>query len=200
MRFHRIPILTPLLALSLAFAPVFNVSAQDTNNDVKSTSGVHQAAVQVRTGSDGLTTEQRNIARRLTVESTPGMVMYLYIISPRTGKVLMYSGVDGKVTSSGKRLAPRTVAAIDNKSLSSSGEHSGIATVVGGYTRHTSEVLQDDGTYGDSVPYIYWWDTNGVYHQHFFTDGQVIHVSTAPIEVSSITLNLEVTDLQPAAH
>jgi hypothetical protein len=153
----------------------------------------------VRVGSDGLTTEQRNIARRLKVESTPGMVMYLYVISPRSGIILLYSGVDGKVTSSGKRLAPRTVAALDNKGTSSNGEHSGMLVVLGGETRHTAEVLEDDGTFGDSVPYIYWWDTNGVYHQHFFTDGQVIHVSSAPVEIGTIGINLEITDpAQPA--
>jgi len=168
------------------------------NNNVKSSSGVHQAQVKVQVGSDGLTVEQRNVSRRLKQDSTPGAFEYLYVVSPYSGQVILYSGVDGKVTSSGKRLAPRTVAAINGEGVGY--EHEGVQVQIGNRTLRTSEVLEDDGTYGDSVPYIYWWDLNGVYHQHFFTGGQIIHVTSAPLKVNSVTINAEVTTAPPAKN
>jgi hypothetical protein len=77
------------------------------------------------------------------------------------------------------------------------GEFGGIPVRIGNYTRRTTEIIEDDGTYGDSVAYIFWWDTKGVYHQHFFTGGQIIHVSSQPLVVPSIVLNLELQDAEP---
>lgn len=160
------------------------------NRQVESTSGVKQTSVKVQTGSDGLTAEQRNVGKRLIEDNKQGSVKHLYVQSPYSGQILIYSTVDGKVTSSGKRLAPRTVAAQDGEYVSS--ELGGIPVRIGDYTRRTTEVLEDDGTYGDSVPYIYWWDMRGIYHQHFFTGGQIIHVSSEPIPVKTVVINMEI--------
>lgn len=180
------------LALAGVLAVVLAGCEQQTDNSqVQSTSGVKQAEVKVDVGSDGLTTEQRNVVRRLKEDNKPGAVKHLYVIAPLSGQALIYSTVDGKVSSSSKRLAPYSVAARDGKMVSS--EMTGIPVNIGGYTRRTSEVLQDDGTYGSSVPYIYWWDVRGIFHQHFFTDGQIIHVSSEPISLKSIVIDTEVT-------
>ncbi len=150
----------------------------------KATSGVKKAAVQVRTGADGYTIEQRNVMQRLKEDNTPGAIKHLYVISPMSGQVLIYSTVKGKVTSSGKRLTPYHV--------SSGGDYpDSIPVNIGGSKYHTPEVLQDDGTYGSSAPYIYWWDTRGFRHEHYFTGGQVIHVSSQPIAVKNIIINME---------
>jgi hypothetical protein len=69
--------------------------------------------------------------------------------------------------------------------------HTGMSVDIGGYTKKTSEVLQDDGTYGSSCEYIYWFDSKGIYHSHFFTGGQIIHVADQPMPVKNITINLE---------
>lgn len=53
------------------------------------------------------------------------------------------------------------------------------------------EVLQDDGTYGDSIEFLYWYDSKGIYHQLYPAGGQIIQVSSEPIAVSSVTINLE---------
>ncbi len=153
--------------------------AQNTNTGVKSTSGVSQTSVRVQVGSDGLTTEQRNVRDRLVEDNKPGAIKHFYVIAPRSGQVLIYSTVKGKVTSSGKRLSPRSVGVKDGKGVGS--DMHGIPVKIGDYTYRTGEVIEDDGTYGSSVPYVYWWDVKGVYHQHFFTDGQIIHVSSEPI-------------------
>lgn len=181
--------LVAALAAILAACGGGSTGNQD-NQDVKSTSGVSQAEVEVTVGSDGLTTEQRNVRDRLIEDNKSGAIKHLYVVSPYSGQVIIYSTVRGKVTSSGKRLAPRTVATQDGEHVS--GELGGIPVRIGNFTRRTSEIIQDDGTYGDSVPYIYWWDVQGRYHQHFFTGGQIIHVSSAPIEVKDVIINMEV--------
>ncbi len=165
--------------------------AQSNNNQNISTSGVRQQSVRIYPGSDGFTTEQRNVRDRLLEDNKPGAIKHLYVISPFSGQALIYSTVRGKVTSSGKRLAPLTVSARDGKGVYS--EHAGIRIKLGTETYRTGEIIEDDGTYGSSVDYIYWWDTQGVYHQHFFTDGQIIHITNAPIALKSILLNVEKT-------
>jgi len=167
------------------FAFVLVLSSQaDSCDSVTSDSGVTKATTQVTAGSDGLTVEQRNVRDRLLADNKPGSIKHLYVISAFSGQVLLYSTVRGKVTSSGKRLNPTSVV------VGSSGDYRrpGFDSV-GGTT--TNEVLQDDGTYGSSVDYIYWWDVQGRYHQHYISGGQIVHISDQPIPVKSITINME---------
>ncbi len=96
---------------------------------------------------------------------------------------MLYSTVKGKVTSSGKRLSPST---IDDGSGSS-----GFKIPFGNEYHYSNEVLDDGGAYGSSIEYIYWWDSKGIYHQHYPSGGSFIHISNEPIAVKSITLNLE---------
>jgi len=155
-------------------------------SETVSSSGVKKTSVKVTTDTDGNTVEQKNIAKRLDNDNKIGAVKHLYIISPYSGQVILYSTVKGKVTSSGKRLTPTTVH--------------GTSDVVGGNynfvevgekTFTTNELIQDDGTYGSSEPYIYWWDTKGLFHQHFFTGGQIIHVSDQPLPVKNVVITVE---------
>lgn len=146
-------------------------------------SGVHKASVKVATGTDGLTAEQRNIAERLKEDNKPGAIKHLYVISPFSGQTILYSTVKGKVTSGGKRLSPTTVAV-------ASGQYH--ATY--GYDfqgKETGEVLQDDGTYGSSGEYLYWWDIRGAYHQLYLTGGPIIVISDQPLPIKSVTINIE---------
>lgn len=150
-------------------------------------SGIGKASVKINPGEDGLTVEQRNIKERLERDNTPGAIKHLYIISPYSGQVLLYSTVDGKVTSSGKRLAP----------YQGSGANGPFYVEINGNTVYTDELIQDDGTFGNSNPYIYWKDVRGVAHEHYFTGGQIIHVSDQPIAVKNIVLNLELVNSPP---
>ena len=156
-----------------------------------SDSGVKKASVEIQVQASGFTVEQENVKARLLEDNTPGSIKHLYVISPYSGQVIMYSTVKGKVTSSGKRLTPTSLMGSTDRVSTSRGADK---VLIGSERKWTTEVLQDDGTYGSSVPYIYWWDAQGRYHQHFFTGGQIIHISDQPIAVKSITLNLE---LQP---
>ena len=162
---------------------------EEKEAEPKSASGVKKASAIVKTGSDGLTVEQRNIKNRLEEENKPGSIKHLYIISAYSGQVILYSTVKGKVTSSGKRLTPVNVGCTEGEYVDT--ENKGIMVNIGGNNYRTPEVLQDDGTYGYSIPYLYWWDTKGIYHQHYICGGQIPHVSNQPISVPKIILNLE---------
>lgn len=160
-------------------------------NTPASASGVTKASVKVVTDLNGKTIEQNNIIARLTEDNKPGAIKHLYVISSYSGQVLLYSTVKGKVTSSGKRLTPITVAALDGQCVGRG--HEGFAVDVNGDTHYTSEVLQDDGTYGTSMDYLYWWDSKGIYHQQYISGGMMVHISNQPIAVKNIILNLEET-------
>jgi hypothetical protein len=148
-------------------------------------SGAKKAQVKLAKNPEGLTVEQKNVGDRLLNDNKVGAIKHLYVLSPETGTVLLYSAVKGKVTSSGKRLTPRTIST-DNG-------NSGIPFRIGSKFFGTNEVLQDDGTYGDSDPYIYWWDTKGIYHQHFMTGGQIVHVSDQPLRVNPNEIKIDLT-------
>lgn len=123
--------------------------------ETQSSSGVAKATAEVKTDLDGQTIEQKNIINRLKADNLPGSIKHLYVISSYSGEVLIYSTVRGKVTSSGKRLNPSTINPV-------SSQVNGFPVRFGNDVLYTNEVLSDDGTYGNSAEYIYWWDSKGV--------------------------------------
>jgi len=171
------------LLLVIAVATVLSAGCTNDRAEPTSASGVKIASAKVPTGSDGLTVEQRNVKDRLEQDNKPGAIKHLYVISAYSGQVLIYSTVRGKVTSSGKRLTP--------EHLTGAGEYGG--SYQDSHVGRTAEVLQDDGTYGTSVPYIYWWDAKGIYHQHYIEGGQILHISSEPIAVKGVVINMEVS-------
>lgn len=178
----------PLLAAAVAVVVAGSALA------AVSTSGVRQIWVHIKPDpATGLTYEQSGVKDRLINDNKPGAVKHLYVFAPRSGQILLYSTVQGKVTSGSKRIT----------SSQTIGYYKcGDSTCFGGFTiklpsgrdAHTKEVLGDDGTYGSSTPYIYWWDAHGRYHQHFVTDEQVIQVTDQPIVGARIIINAEVSD------
>jgi hypothetical protein len=148
-----------------------------------SAGGVKQAGVQVATDTNGHTVEQNQIASRLEMDNKPGSIKHLYVISAYSGQVIIYSTVKGKVTSSGKRLTPTTVAAGCAYQQGCWGQDSNMGK--------TGEVIQDDGTYGSSAEYIYWFDSKGIYHQHYISGGQIVHISSEPLAVKNVIINLD---------
>jgi prepilin-type N-terminal cleavage/methylation domain-containing protein len=156
----------------------------------KSTSGVKKVRTKVQTGPDGQTSEQRNIVKKLKEDNKPGAIKHLYVFSAYSGQCILYSTVKGKVTSSGKRLSPNTV----NGALGGTNNNYNIAGIplnIGGRVVYTEEVLQDDGTYGSSIPYLYWWDVRGISHKHYVSGGQIVHISDQPMTVKNIIINIE---------
>lgn len=175
----------PLLLLLVVFLTT-SCTEGSGRQQPQSASGVEKAEVTVPTDQSGLTAEQKNIRDRLLEDNKPGSVKHLYVISAYSGQVIIYSTVRGKVTSGGKRITPTSVS-------SNECEGSFIPVDINGRKYRTAEVLQDDGTYGQSSEYLYWWDTKGVYHQHYVSGGQIVHVSNQPLAVKSIVINMEMS-------
>lgn len=90
--------------------------------------------------------EIENIKKRLELTSSPGLLGYVVLLN-ETGQPVMYTGVKGKITSGSKRLTQpdRKVA------------HSNGAMVM--------SAPSDEGTYGTSGEYVYFWTPGGQYIQ-----------------------------------
>jgi len=154
------------------------------NPPVQSVSGTKMiASGQVKTGTDGLTVEQHNITARIAMDNHVGSIKHLYVISAYSGQVLIYSTVRGKVTSSGKRLTPDRVEG---------GSTNSFTLDIAGTRFYTNQILGEDGTYGSSIEYLYWWDSKGIYHQQYVTGGMILHISDQPLVVKGIVINMEI--------
>lgn len=170
----------------IAFTAIWLMGCQQPVESVSGTKMVNVGTVQTNTG--GLTIEQEAIRDRIKMDNTPGAIKHLYVISAYSGQVIIYSTVKGKVTSSGKRLTPNEVTGV--------GGGSGFTFNIGSTQAYTDQVLGEDGTYGQSIEYLYWWDSKGVYHQHYVTGGQILHISDQPLAVKGIIINMEMTNKQ----
>lgn len=171
------------LLLLLVLATVF--MSNTCSSPPVSTSGIQKATAKVATDLNGNTIEQKNIIERLKRDNLPGSIKHLYIISAYSGQVLMYSTVMGKATSGNKRITPSTISYnVDNTG-------NGFDIHFGGTRFQTQEVLGDDGAYGTSGDYLFWFDSKGVYHQQYLTGGAMIHISDHPIAVKSVIINVE---------
>lgn len=174
-----------LLAL-MCIMCIFNGCSEP--HEPVSSSGVKPTQVEVPVNAEGITVEQQNIRDRLLMDNEVGSIKHLYVISAYSGQTIIYSTVRGKVTSSGKRLSPTSIV------VGASGEYRRPGFSAGPEKMVTDEVVQDDGTYGSSIPYLYWWDTKGVYHQHYVSGGQIIHVSNEPVSVKGVVINMAIEE------
>jgi hypothetical protein len=113
-----------------------------------------------------------NIKARLELTSSPGLLGYIVLLNG-AGQPVMYTTVKGKVTSGSKRLTkPYDFARRD----------------VGQYYADVLvDAPSDEGTYGRSGDYIYFWTENGQYVQwsgtYLYSD-KPIRLSIEPIVVN----------------
>jgi len=84
-----------------------------------------------------------NIKNRLELTSNPGALGFILLMN-QAGQPIAYYGVKGKVTSSGKRLTKPFEREFEG--------------------RHVP-APSDEGTWGSSDPYVYFWTTSGQYIQ-----------------------------------
>ena len=184
-----------LIVLLVGFSLFYDLVTGELSplQDAESTSGVKQAAVQVPVGPDGLTVEQRNVSQRLLLDNKPGSIKHLYVIAPKSGKCVLYSTVQSKLSSASKGLSPPYV----QPSSKDDNHRNEFLIKFPDGDRYTTRVLGDDGTYGVSGEYVYWWDVRGVYHQHHLADGQIVHVSGEPVRFKSVETDLEASTNAP---
>lgn len=104
-------------------------------------------------------TEIENLQRRLRLTGEPGKVGFITLLND-AGQPILYTDVKGKVSSGSKRLTKTWQALTCDR-----GQYTGDCIVA---------APGDEGTYGSSAPYIYFWDTRDKYHQwsgdYLYTD------------------------------
>ena len=133
-----------------------------TNTRYEEAAKAEQAAEKLRFTTNA---ERDNIKRRLEKTANPEQIGYIALVH-YTGKIAMYTPVKGKVTSGGKRLTPPQC--LTNEFNCSPGE----------------PAPSDEGTWGSSNPYIYFWSPSG---QYFQTDMPYIY-SDKPLRVTEAPL------------
>lgn len=116
--------------------------------------------------------EIENIKKRLELTSSPGLLGYVVLLN-ETGQPVMYTGIKGKITSGSKRLTQ------PDRVQTHSGGTSGGALAMA--------APSDEGTYGNSGEYVYFWTSGGQYIQwngkYLYSD-KPFRLSTEPLVVS----------------
>ncbi len=109
-----------------------------------------------------------NIKKRLELTSNPGAVGFVLLMN-EAGQPIMYTAVKGKITSGSKRLTEP-----DRVDGHASGEN-------------IRASASDEGTYGSSNPYIFFWTTNGQYIQwsgNYLYSDKPIRVKIEPLVIN----------------
>lgn len=154
----------------------------------KTKSGVTLQNAKVHLDANGMTPEQANLTERAERDSKPGATKFLYIFSAYNNSLMVFSTVRGKVTSTTKRLRPTTVVGTDGEYV---GEQSmGIQFTVGDQIKRTTEVPGEDGTFGQSVPGIFWFTPAGEYYQIYPTGGTLTVITEKPQRVPPAVIQL----------
>jgi len=101
--------------------------------------------------------EIENITRRLNLTSNPGQIGFVLLMN-ESGQPVMYMSVKGKITSGSKRLT-RTEQSACIPTVDEYGQRAGTCSF------EKVSAPSDEGTYGSSGEYIYFWNTDGQYVQ-----------------------------------
>lgn len=144
----------PCFALSIAMA----LAACDTSAQPKQNTTVRaeQAAKAVAAANSIRFNENEeidNIKKRLELTSQPGLLGYVALIN-KVGQVALYTPVKGKITSGGKRLTPPEQLKANY-----------IGGANGGTAYSVMTAPSDEGTYGHSNPYVFFWTPSDQYIQ-----------------------------------
>ena len=115
-----------------------------------------------------------NIQKRLQLTSNPGQIGFILILN-EAGQPTMYTSVKGKITSGSKRLtSPESWQQKD------CGES---------YCDAAVAAPGDEGTYGSSDPYIYFWTVDGQYIQttskYIYSD-KPFRTSIKPLVITNV--------------
>ena len=142
---------------------------------------VQDLGFKIPKNAQGNTSEQQNIIDRIKVTTDPTKVLWIHLIA-LDGHIILRTPVAHKITSSGKRLEPVAAAASSNNFL---------PTV--NYTRsdgsqgyyYTEELIQPDGTFGQSDAYVFWFDPQHRYFQYGTAGGIGYLLTDFPIDLTN---------------
>ena len=178
---NRIILITALLGLSAFALQSCTTGNGEPTPAQTSSSGAETVNIakqfHIPVNASGNTAEQQNIMDRQRVTSDPTKVLWMHLVD-LNGRIYLRTPVRGKITSSGKRLEPVTVAAGMANSSGGLDVYYGMKTPDG---HRTTELIQIDGTYGSSDQYIFWFDPRGYYYQF----GQGYILSDMPINTKA---------------
>lgn len=146
----------------------------DSNKQVSASGAAQVAASRVPKNSRGRTVEQQNIDDRTQVTTNPAKILWIHLIA-LDGKIIRRMPVVSKITSSEKRL--------EAKHWAPNGQSSSTPPVSEG--NYTDELLQPDGTYGQSDAYVYWFDPQHRYHQYGTAGGIGYLLTDYPIDLAN---------------
>lgn len=151
------------LSLLACFALAGCDEVQPTNKQVQ----INKAAQAAKSVQFDENAEIDNITQRVKLTADPGKFGFILLLN-QAGQPILYEGVKGKVTSGGKRLTPPDRVSCESNC----------------YVR---QAASDEGTWGSSSPYIFYWNTDGVYRQwdggYLYSD-QPIRLRVEPLVIS----------------
>ena len=160
------------LALGLtAIALTGCVNSSDRVRDTQRTQGVSDIEYSL---------ERENISKRIDITNDQNQVMFWYGLSGM-GNIVAKAVVKGKVTSSEKRLEPRTT----DDDYPTRG-------YVGDEMYRTNEIMGADKTYGNSDKYVFWFTPE---EQYFQWNGLYI-LSNAPLRLEDPVINFSDIDYE----
>ena len=153
--------------LSILVVAMFVTGCNEYKNGAK-TAQSQKAAAAANSIQFTENAEIDNIKRRLELTANPGLLGYIVLLN-ETGQPVMYTGVRGKITSGSKRLTEPD-------------RYSSLGT--NGFMRAAPS---DEGTYGSSSEYIFFWTTADQYIQwngkYLYSD-KPFRLTTEPIVVA----------------
>lgn len=159
----RRPVIVALLAAAAVVLAACEPSAPPPpSNRTEQSRAAAEAAQSVRYSGNA---EIANIRRRLELTSNPNLLGFIVLFND-AGQPIRYDAVRGKVTSGSKRLTE------PDRLITAGNGNAGTNMAV-------RQAPSDEGTWGSSTPYIYYWTVNGEYVQW---DGRYMY-STHPIRL-----------------
>jgi hypothetical protein len=150
--------------ISLGLDPAYALGDKPSAQTVKTTQAdlAKQAANSIQFTDNA---EIANIRDRIELTSKPGLLGYVILLN-ESGQPILYEGVKGKITSGGKRLTNPV-----QKYRMDLGQ---------AYGETLNVAPSDEGTWGGSGEYVFYWNTDGVYRQW---NGKYLY-STQPFRLS----------------
>jgi len=179
-------VLFAMIAIAMCIGCVEEAPIPPATSDSGVTKASQQLKPIIAVDGEMVTVEQSLIKKRLKLDNRPGQTKNLYILGSN-GQIVLHQIIEYKVVSSGKRLTPRTVSDGPSAGYGSYG----IDIQLGGQIYTTGEVLEDDGTYGDSNAYFYAFTTAGNFVK-YIPMGQFLAVeSDMPLTPQELTFMVE---------
>jgi hypothetical protein len=148
------------IAIALSSALLLTGCLDETNKTQQSKAAAAAAASIQFTDN----AEIDNIKRRIELTAKPGLLGFIVLLN-EAGQPIMYEGVVGKITSGGKRLTPPDRS----------------------YGDKIRAAASDEGTWGSSAAYIFYWNTTGEYRQwsgQYLYSDKPLRLRVEPLVVS----------------